>query len=275
MDRRNVLLIILAVCGLSTAALAAPNVANQGFPLRWRYPEVRTIDTAQFYQMLPNVTVVDARTKFEWETLRVKGAVNVPVDEVNTGFNLEFEANMKKLREQTAKPIVFYCNGRTCPKSYEAARRAIRMGITNVYTYDAGIIDWVKAHPELSELYDETPVSPSDLISGAEFKAHVISAKDFISRVRRPNCGCIVLDVRDLAQRDWTLFPMHDVHVTLDNKAKLSEEISRATREHKTLLVYDAVGKQVPWVQYYFVKLGVKDYFFMKNGESGYVAAIK
>ncbi len=275
MDSRKILLIILALCGLSTAALAAPSTANQDFPLRWRYPEVRTIDTAQFYQMLPNVTVVDARTKFEWETLRVKGSVNIPVDEVNTGFDQQFEADLKKLRQQDSKPIVFYCNGKTCPKSYEAARRAIRMGVTNVYCYDAGIKDWVKAHPELAVLYDKTPVSPGDLISDAAFKAHVISAQDFIARVRRLNCGCIVLDVRDLAQRDWTLFPMHDVHVTLDNRAELDTQINHALHEHKTLLAYDAVGKQVPWLQYYFAEHGVKDYFFMKDGERGYVEAIK
>ncbi len=276
MDRRKLFFAVFGICSLLTTALAAPSDSNEGFPLRWRYPEEQFISTQQFYQMYPKVIVVDARTKFEWETLRVKGSINMPVDEIDTGFNRQFEHDLKKLRQQTTKPIVFYCNGRTCPKSYEAARRAIRIGVTNVYTYDAGIIDWVKAHPELSELYGASPVSPDALISDTEFKAHLISASDFESRVRKvKDCHCIVLDVRDLAQRDYSLFPMHDVHVTLDNKKRLDQEIDAALRDHKTLLAYDAVGKQVPWLQYYFVKHGVKNYYFMKDGEAGYVAAIK
>lgn len=32
------------------------------------------------------------------------------------------------------------------------------------------------------------------------------------------------------------------------------------------LLVYDNVGKQVRWVQYYFEKHGITDYYFLKGG---------
>ena len=275
MSSRKLLLFMLGVVACSMNTVAATNGGNQAFPLRWRYPEERFIDTAQFYKMYPKVTVIDARTRFEWETLRVKGSINIPVDEINTGFNMQFEQDLRKERQTDSKPIVFYCNGLTCPKSYEAARRAIRIGVTNVYTYDAGILAWVKAHPDLSLLYGQGPVDPADLISVAQFKAHVLPAKDFISRIRRPDCRCIVLDVRDLAQEDFTLFPMHDVHVTLDNKQLLDAEIEKAKDSNKALLAYDAVGKQVPWLQYYLVKHGLKDYYFMKNGENGYVATIK
>jgi rhodanese-related sulfurtransferase len=248
--------------------------ADNAFPLRWRYPDVRTVDTAQLLKMLPDVLVVDSRTRFEWDTLRVKDSANVPVDEVDTGKDRSFERGITKVHQKNPKPIVFYCNGRTCPKSYEAARRATRVGITNVYAYDAGIFDWARAHPELTSLYDKTSITLADLIDDKDFSAHLLPAKEFKARAMSDNCGCIVLDVRDVAQRDWVLFPLHETRVTLDNKAGLNAAIEQAKRERKTLLAYDAVGKQVQWLQYYLVKHGLKDYFFMKDGERGYVAGL-
>ncbi|MEK7816390.1 MAG: hypothetical protein AAB294_06180, partial [Pseudomonadota bacterium] len=46
--------------------------------------------------------------------------------------------------------------------------------------------------------------------------------------------------------------------------------IERAKKEKKTLLVYDQVGKQVQWFQYYLESRGLKDYYFMKGGAQAY-----
>jgi rhodanese-related sulfurtransferase len=259
-------------------ASAADAAKNSEFPLRWRYPDVRTLDTEQFFKMMKDVTVVDARTKFEWEVMHVNGALNVPVDEVDTGKSRSFEKGMEKLLTQIPKtrPIVFYCNGKTCPKSYEAARRtATRVGFANVYAYDAGIADWVKAYPEVTTLLDKTPVTSDDLISAKVLAAHTLAADAFMSRASNPDCKCIILDIRDIDQRDFNIFPMREAHVALDNQAGLNAVLDRAKSEHKTLYVYDAVGKQIQWVQYYLARRGLTDYFFLKNGESGYVASLK
>lgn len=257
-------------------ASAADTAKDSEFPLRWRYPDVRTLNTEQFFKMLKDVTVVDSRTKFEWEVMHINGSANVPVDEVDTGMSRTFEKGMQKLRAQTSKPIVFYCNGKTCPKSYEAARRAaLHLGIKDVYAYDAGIADWVKAHPEMTSLFEKTPIAPADLISPQDFAAHVLKAPEFMAKTDLPDCKCIILDIRDIDQRDFNIFPMREVRTTLDNKAALNAVLDRAKNEHKTLYIYDAVGKQIQWVQYYLVRHGLKDYFFMKDGESGYVASLK
>jgi rhodanese-related sulfurtransferase len=248
--------------------------ADGEFPLRPKYPQVRTISTEQFAKMLPDVLVVDSRTRFEWETLHVKGAINVPVDEVDTGMNREFEKGIAKVQQKNTKPIVFYCNGHTCPKSYEAARRAARIGITNVYAYDAGIADWSRVHPELTALYNKPAITLADLIDEKDFNAHLLPAKQFKARALSDKCGCIVVDVRDVVARDFLLFPLHELHVSLDERAALDTVIDKAKREHKTVLAYDSVGKAVQWLQYYLVKRGLKDYLFMKDGENGYVATL-
>jgi len=265
------LIVGTAVC----QTVAAGTEQNNEFPLRWRYPDVKTLSTQEFYKMHDRVLVVDSRTKFEWDTMRINGSINVPVDEVDTGTNRAFEAAISKVQKSNAKPIVFYCNGKTCPKSYEAARRAQRVGITNVYAYDAGIFDWATAHPELTMLYEKTPIEKSDLISPADLKAHMLPAKEFRARANADKCNCIIVDIRDFGQRDFLLFPMREEHVNVDNRAELDALIEQAKQQRKGLLIYDAVGKQVMWFQYYLVRHGAKDYFFMQGGEEGYVSSLK
>jgi hypothetical protein len=62
--------------------------------------------------------------------------------------------------------------------------------------------------------------------------------------------------------------------VRVDDKAALNALIEQAMLQRKTLLIYDAVGKQVMWLQYYLVRHGAKDYFFMQGGENGYVSSL-
>ena len=51
---------------------------------------------------------------------------------------------------------------------------------------------------------------------------------------------------------------------------KLEKFFARAKRNGKTLLIYDAVGKQVRWLMYSLERAGVKNYWFMKGGAKGY-----
>ena len=277
MISRRTFFLFMLIAGAGIFPAGAANAGEKDeFPLRWRYPDVKTLSTAEFHKMYPKVLVVDSRTKFEWETMRVNGSINVPVDEVDTGMSRVFEKGILKAFEaQPKSTIVFYCNGKTCPKSYEAARRALHVGLMNVYAYDAGIFDWAKAHPELTTLYEKTPIAASDLISADDLKAHTLSANDFRAKANADPCGCIIVDIRDFGQRDFLLFPMREEHLNLDKKAALDAVIERAKKEKKTLLIYDAVGKQVMWFQYYLVRHQVKSYFFMQGGEAGYIASIR
>lgn len=125
-----------------------------------------------------------------------------------------------------------------------------------------------RQYPEASVLLGRSPISSSDLIGKDRYKARVISAADFEARVEQGNA--IVLDIRDLRQRDVALFPFKEERATLDDGAKIAEVVAKAKKADKPLLIYDKVGKQAPWFQYYLEREGVKNYCFMEGGAEGY-----
>jgi len=202
------------------------------------------------------VLVIDVRSKYEYDTLHVKDALIVPL---GTGFGDKILA----LRAKQNKPFVFYCNGKTCQKSYEAALLAAKARVDNVYAYDSGIFDWAKAQPEKTVLLGRSPIKPEDMIDKKSFKARLLEPKDFAARVGDKS---VVLDVRDRVQRDTALFPFKEQRAQLDELKKIDVVIEDAKANKKTLLVYDQTGKQVEWFQYYLENKGVKDYYFMKGG---------
>ncbi len=237
--------------------------ANE-FPHRAFYPDTPVVSTADLHTQLGDVTVVDVRSHYEYETLHIKNALNIPLSDK------QFEAAVAKVQSQSGRPMVFYCNGRTCKKSYEAARRALRAKTGKAYVYDAGIFEWAQTYPEQTVLLGKSPIKVADLIDEARFQAHLLAPKDFQAKI---GGSAIVLDVRDKAQRDTPLFPFQEERARLDEKTRLDALIQRAKSEKKTLLVYDKVGHQVQWFQYYLESKGLKDYYFLNGGSEGYFQA--
>jgi len=256
--------LLLATVLAWVSSVAHANAPSQEFPYRVRYPDVTVMSTAELAKRLTQVVVIDVRSKYEFETLHVKGAINIPL-------KTDFGTKVAALRKEHNKPFVFYCNGKTCHKSYDAVLLADKARLDQLYAYDAGIFDWAKAHPDNTVLLGNSPIQPADLISGDAFKARLLEPKDFESRVGNKS---IVLDVRDLRQRDRALFPMREQRAQLSESKKLDAVIAQARAEKKTLLVYDEVGKQVQWFQYYLERKGLKDYYFMKGGADGHFNAI-
>jgi len=247
---------------------AAEEEENKEFPGRPLYPEVSVIELDELYRRLDEVIVVDVRSAYEYETLRVKGAINVPLS------SKTFVSRMRQLRMSDPRPIVVYCNGKTCMKSYKAARKCAVNKIDNVHSYDAGIMDWARTYPEHAELLGKSPVDPKRLISKKEFKKHLLSPDAYGEHVA--NSSAIVLDVRDRFQREaLSIFVGRERRAYLDDKKKLDGYISKAMREGKTLLVHDAAGKQVQWLQYYLEDKGLKSYYFMDGGIAAYYDKLK
>jgi rhodanese-related sulfurtransferase len=252
---------VLSIPGMlfSAAVFAADE-----YPLRARYPDVPIIATAELAKRFNDVWVIDVRSKFEYETLHIKDAVNIPLSK--TGFGEKVSA----LRDKYKKPFVFYCNGKTCHKSYDAVLLAIRARVDDLYAYDAGVFDWAKANPDRTTLLGRTPIRPDQLIDHDMLKAHMLEPKVFSERAA---ANAVILDVRDRAQRDSPLFPFKELRAQLDETAKIDAAINEAKSQKKTLLVYDQVGKQVQWLQYRFEDRGLKDYYFMKGGAQAHFDA--
>ena len=245
--------LFLVMSGLAPSLV---NAANDEFPMRVRYPDVQVISTVDLAKQFIEVLVVDVRSKYEFDTLHIKDAVNIPLE---SGFG----EKLVKLRAKNNKPFVFYCNGKTCHKSYDAVLLAEKARLDKIFAYDAGIFDWANAQPEKTVLLGRSPIVPANLIDEKSFKARLIEPKDFSARVGDKS---MVLDVRDRVQRDTALFPFKEQRAQLDDMKKIDVVIEDAKAQKKTLLVYDQTGKQVQWFQYYLESKGMKDYYFMKGG---------
>jgi rhodanese-related sulfurtransferase len=238
------------------------------FPGRPLFPEVPVIELDDLNLRFNDVVVVDVRSSYEYDTLRIKGAINIPLS------SSTFISQVREIRNSSPRPIVVYCNGKTCFKSYKAVLKCASNKIDNVLSFDAGVMDWARTYPDQAELLGRSPVDPKKLISKSEFKKHLLSPDAYGERVA--TTSSIVLDVRDRFQREGlSIFVGRERRAYLDDKKDLDRYIEKAKREGRTLLVHDAAGKQVRWLQYYLKEKGVDSYYFMEGGVAAYYDQLK
>ncbi|MCG6887239.1 MAG: rhodanese-like domain-containing protein [Proteobacteria bacterium] len=234
--------------------------AASEFPGRKIYLDTPYIELKQFEKEFDKVVIVDVRSAYEYQTLHIKNAVNIPLR------SKDFVAEMRILREKNPKKkIITYCNGKTCMKSYKAAAKCRTKGISNVVAFDAGIMDWAKADPDRSVLLGVSPINPDRLISKKKFTDHLLSPETFFEQA---NSGrSLIVDVRDPLQRaGMPLFIGKEQRASLDDNNKLKLMIQRAKAENRTLYIYDEAGKQVRWLMYYLEDQDAQRYYFMKGG---------
>ena len=225
------------------------------------------IGSADLDQIFHLVHLVDCRSRLEYDHLRMKNAVHVPVGTMVREDLVRLQA------KDPDRPIVFYCNGRTCMKSYIASKKCMEAKIKNVSAYDAGMFEWAQAYPYQAELFGVSPVNKSDIIPSAQFKSRLIPPEKFGSSIFSNASKNVVLDVRDKYQRGAAgFFPGKESWISLDKEKQLKEFIYKAKSENKTLYIYDEVGKQVRWLQYALESAEMKNYYFMKKGAKAFYA---
>jgi rhodanese-related sulfurtransferase len=78
--------------------------------------------------------VVDLNAPHSWLKARVPGALNLMPD---------FDAGA--LPAERSTPLVFYCSNPLCRKAPNAARRAQKLGYSDVRVMSAGISGWLGA----------------------------------------------------------------------------------------------------------------------------------
>lgn len=252
--KKSVLVMLMGmVCSMMAAG---GSFAAEGYPLRAKYPKARYISTEELKKEYARAVIVDVRSKLEFDVIHIAKAVHVPVA-LKT-----FDKEVKELRSgNEVAPIVFYCNGHTCEKSYEAAEQATGFGIKNTLVYDAGIHDWVGANPEKTTLMGETPALKSRLIPAERLKNHKIKYAEFSKKANEADAICI--DVREPFQRKEIPKLPRLRNIPSDRLVQL---LAGNEFKGKTLLITDAVGKQVEWIQYFLEKYGIKNYYFLENG---------
>ncbi|WP_461211469.1 rhodanese-like domain-containing protein [Desulfocurvus sp. DL9XJH121] len=251
--KRFVLLFLLAFCS-ATMALAAD------FPLRDKpeFKDLAPVSTADLHAWVEKgqAVIVDVRSSEEYGVIHVNGARHIPISQK------DFLAQLEKVRGKAdAKNLAFYCNGVTCAKSYKACRAAKDAGFANVFVYDAGVPHWVEVYPAETTLLGKSPADPAKLISKAQFKDHLV---DFAAFKAKASAGAEVIDIRDPMQRKDQLPDVAKVKsIPFERLIPL---LTKGAFKGKNLLVFDAVGKQVRWLQYYLEDAGQANYLFLEGG---------
>lgn len=232
------------------------------FPGRSKFPEQEIIEIEDLYKNRDKLIIIDTRTDFEYKTIHIKNSVQVNYEAD------DYIDRLRAIRKTDKRKIAFYCNGLTCTKAFRANDAAIKAGIKNTVTFDAGVFTWAKTYPDEAVLLGKSPVDPNRLLSKDALKRRLLDANRFSERVGN---NSLVLDVRDESQREATqLYPFNQRNFTLDDP-KLSASIKKAASEGKTILVYDYTGQQVRWLQYLIESLDVKDYYFLQGGFRGFL----
>lgn len=260
----KILVTILSLTTLLASSFAYANTDE--FPGRKEFPEVKIYTKEHLNSNFDDVLVIDTRSNYEFETIHINTAINISVSDK------DFAEQVKEVRQRTNKPIVFYCNGRTCYKSYKATKAAIKSNIRNVFAYDAGMFEWAKTYPDRTTLLGKSPIDPSDLLNKATLKSHMLAPAKFSEMAYGMGEKADILDIRDVTQRANSIgyFVGMEHWVSINNKERILKSLRRANKKNKTLLIYDAVGKQVRWLQYTLEKENIENYFFMEKGARGF-----
>lgn len=237
--------------------------AESGFPGRAHYPTVPVIELNKLAAKFDDYRIVDVRSPYEFKIMHIQGAINIPFS--STSFIKE----VRKIRDTSAAPIIIYCNGSTCMKSYKAVKISIKNKISNILAYDDGILDWAQAFPDKTVLFDKNPIDTANLIADKDFEKHLLDPEKFELDVAEHEP--IVLDIRDRDQREsLSLFVDVETHVNIDDHAVITQFIKQANSEKKPLYIYDTAGKRTRWLQYLLEENNAQAYYFMKGGTYEY-----
>lgn len=243
------------------SCLAQAFAADDEFPLRKKYPEVKYITTEDLAAQYEDIIIVDVRSTMEFDVAHINKAEHVSISQATFTKDLELVRAM-----DGSTPMAFYCNGHTCAKSYQAAEAAQKAGFANVFAYDAGIFDWIMAQPDKATLIGKTPAAKEKIIPKSRLEEKTIPFDQLMARAAQPDT--VNIDIRDPFQREVIpTIPMLR-NIPLDRLIKLLE---KGQFKEKQLLIIDAVGKQIGWLQYYLEEYGYTNYAFLAGG----VRAIK
>jgi len=125
--------LILGVAGL---ALAADGTAKPD----WFFNDIVDMTFVKQHVQVPmaeNIMLIDARPKRgKYDSGHIPMAVSIP--------DMEFDENIGKLPQNKEALLIYYCEGVECKLSHNSARKAVKLGYTNVKVYAEGFPGWMK-----------------------------------------------------------------------------------------------------------------------------------
>ncbi len=96
--------------------------------------------------MNSNGKVFDVRNELEYGEGHLPGAIMLPYKEKSdkaANFDASVDKfDISKLPSDKSTPVIFYCNGDRCWKSYKSSVAAIKAGHKNVNWFRGGLPEW-------------------------------------------------------------------------------------------------------------------------------------
>ncbi len=97
--------------------------------------KVTAEEVIELIESTDGLVVVDARKTSDREKGWIEGSVGLP----NTDTNAE---SLAKVLPAKSTPVLFYCNGVKCGRSFESAKIAIAEGYSKIYWFRGGMEEW-------------------------------------------------------------------------------------------------------------------------------------
>ena len=251
--------VILCMMVVLLIASTVEATDEQDYPLRPFYPAVKTIDTDRFLEIYFDAIIIDVRSRFEFDVVRINKAKYVPLSED------DFIASIRRYRSLISEtPMVFYCNDSACSSAFRAALLAQTAGYTNVFVYDAGVFPLLMVAPEKITLMATTPAQPDLVISNDYYNKVRIDFKEF--KERSTGMGALLIDIRDIYNR------VHEPRLQGVRNIPMESFLKAVTNRiwvEKKLLIFDQNGEKTRWLQYFLQANGYSDYVFLRGGMEG------
>lgn len=106
-------------------------------PTATAIPILTTDDIVRLQTITPPLILVEALSPMPYQATHVPGAINIPVDQVDT--------LAPALLPDNAAAIAVYCSNRWCGTAHRVVRRLVELGYTQVAQYLGGKQEWILA----------------------------------------------------------------------------------------------------------------------------------
>ena len=182
------------IFGIGYAATTlASDAANAEVPADVKFHDFVDVNFVMEHIKVPmpeDVMIIDSRPKRKkYEKGHIPMAVSIP--------DSQFDKLTDQLPADKNVLLIFYCGGLKCILSHKSARKAEKLGYTNVKVLAEGYPAWVAAYGkgESAAVASAKPASATTLKSGKEEGS--IDTATFVKIVKEEPQSIMLIDVRD------------------------------------------------------------------------------
>jgi rhodanese-related sulfurtransferase len=243
------------VC-LALIAITGPARAGVSSPFRAFYPDVATISTTELHERLFTLTLVDIRSRFEFEVVHIARSINLPLEDGSFAERID---RLKPVQEKIT--VVLIGNDPDCSRAFEAALLAREHGLANLLVYDAGVYSWLHAYPDRTRLMGRSPARLEEVLPLISHQSRLVSFERF--KRLAGESGALVIDIRNVYQRRRVPAELEVRSISLE---ALLAAVGNRIWANRSLLIFDEDGSRTRWLQLFLRAGGFFDYAFLDGG---------